>query len=119
MVCDAAVIQRPESVLLSRIHADDHRSVAAERNVKVARKLIHHRVAADIHFRHQASFLRVKARVDNRTVGLRRPAADVLAFLDHADIQPVFRELPRDSRARDTSAYNDNIIHLHFLLFFR
>ena len=90
------------------------RTISFEWEIQVFRQLFHHLISAHIEFRHQGTFRRVIARMDDGAVCLGSTAADILLFLQHADLCLIPRQFPRRCRSGYTCSDYDHIIHLPF-----
>ena len=62
------------------------RTISFEWEIQVFRQLFHHLISAHVESRHQGTFRRVIARMDDGAVCLGSTAADILLFLQHADL---------------------------------
>ena len=109
-VFHAVFIQRPQLRQILLGHADDERAVHFERKIQILRQLRHHKIALEVHFRHQTAVRGVEARVDDGAVGLGGAAAHVLRLFQHQHPALVARQIPRDCAAGHTGADDDNVV---------
>ena len=80
------------------------------RYVQLCGGLIQQRDSLDIEPRLQSSRLRVKAAVDDATVGLAGPHGDIVLLFEQAYTQPITAKLAGNHRPDDTGSCNHYII---------
>ena len=86
------------------------RTISFEWEIQVFRHLFHHLVSAHIEFRHQGTFRRVIARMDDSTVCLRCAGADILFFFQKHGAALIFRKRSGDTAADDAASDNHYVV---------